>query len=131
MTYSENSVAKIIVASIAPEHLKSLIGGREVHFCGETLTYSELYQTLGTILGHEIDVVYSTREESYKWENEQLEIGNLPGYKFASALRTLGFGGGIMVSTDNHLYPEVRTTTWKTIAAVLLRNNRHNVFEIP
>jgi len=113
-------IGKIVTASATPEHLPSLAGPHEVRFCGETTTYEEVYRILGEIIGHKIDVTYISREHSYTFEEQQLAARNLIAYKYASALRALGFGGGILSSTDNNLFPEIQAVGWKVLAATLV-----------
>jgi hypothetical protein len=120
-TFSDD-VAKLIVSSLLPTHLKALNEKRRIQFAGETLSLGEIYKTVGRILGHEVDVTWISREENLKNEKVFLEEGNTFMYTFSSASRSMGFGGSELDKLNNGEYPEIKPKKWEDTVRLLLGN---------
>ena len=111
-THSED-VARIIVTSLLPTHLKSLNEKRRIEFAGSTLTVEELCKTVEKVRGHGVKVTHISKEENLAKEKEYLADNDTFMYKFSSALRSIGFGGSELDSLSNSLYPEISARTWE------------------
>jgi hypothetical protein len=120
-TYSDD-VAKLIVASLLPTHLKALNEKRRIQFAGETLSLGEIFKTVGRVLGHEIAVTWISKEENLEKEKVFLEEGNLFMYTFSSAARSMGFGGSELDEVRNGEYPEIKAKKWEDTVRLLLGN---------
>jgi hypothetical protein len=107
-TTFSGDVAKFIVLSLSPSHFSSLSAHRELRFSGSTLSFAEIFSTIGQVLGHPIAVTYGSKEETYTFEAEQKKLGNDFLYKFTSARRSIGFGGSILEPTVNEEYKEIQ-----------------------
>lgn len=111
-TTHSSDVAKIVVTSLLPSHLKSLTEKRRIQFAGETLRLCDIFETVGNVLGHAVTVTWISKEENLKNEKVFLEEGNLFMYTFSSAARSMGFGGSELDELDNGAFPEIEAKRW-------------------
>jgi hypothetical protein len=118
-THSED-VARIVVTSLLPTHLKSLNEKRRIEFAGSTLTIRDVFKTIEKVLGHEVAVTYISKEENLAKEKEYLEEGNMFMYTFSSAARSMGFGGSELDKLSNGAYPEIEARRWEDSVRTLL-----------
>ncbi|KAG9235198.1 hypothetical protein BJ875DRAFT_529749 [Amylocarpus encephaloides] len=120
-TTASDDVAKVVAASLLPTHLKSLAGKREVRFSGTTLQVKDLFATFELAQASPINVIYTGFDASFLYAKEQAALGNSFLAKFASAQRSIGFGGAEMINDDNKEYSEIIPTTWKQAVEEFLK----------
>jgi hypothetical protein len=119
-TTHSSDVAKIVVTSLLPTHLKSLDEKRRLEFAGSTLSLGEVFKTVEKVRGHEIAVTYISKEDSLVKEKEYLAEGNAFMYTFSSALRSMGFGGSELDMLSNEEYPEIQPKSWQDVVMKML-----------
>lgn len=119
-TTHSDDVAKLVIVSLLPSHLKELNERRRIEFAGSTLRLEDLFVTVETVRGHEIDVTYISKAENMAKEGKYLAEGNAFLYSFSSALRSMGFGGSELDLLSNKTYPEIQAKSWEDTVRIML-----------